>query len=136
MKKFLMLFLGLTLMASCSSDDDQSVTETDPIVGTWMLTEANTDLINPQACDETSTLTFNENNSGNGTFYLATSNCEPQSSSANWENISDSVYSIELPIPLIGRQEGTVEFQNNNNMFQFSPNGIPGLTLTFERIEE
>ena len=123
-------------LGACSNDDDGETTpETDPIVGTWILTEVNPALIDPEACDNPSTITFNENNTGNGTYYLETSNCEAETSTVSWTE-SNNVYSIQIPIPLIGNQKGNVEFQNNNDRFVFSPQGIPGTSLTFERVEE
>ena len=138
MKKYLLLFLtaGFLSLGACSSDDDGETTpETHPIVGTWILTGVNPPLMDPEACDERSTITFNEDNTGNGTFYFETSECEPETSSVTWTRSNNGVYSIQIPVPLLGNQSGTVEFQNNNDRFVFSPQGIPGTSLTFERAE-
>lgn len=136
MKKLLILFLSLAVFTACDKDDDDTDnTGTDPIVGTWVLMDVQPDLFDPQGCDDSSTITFNENGTGNGIFFLESNECEPSTSSVEWTK-TDNVYTIEIPLPLVGNQPGTVDFQNNNSRFVFSPQGIPGTSLTFDRVEE
>lgn len=137
MKKYFLLFLmaGFLSLSACSSDDDAETTpETDPIIGTWTLVQVNPPLINAQACDEPSTLTFTEgqtNTSGpaSGTFYLEQNDCEPASSGGRWTNTGNSVYTIDVPV--LGPQTGIVNFQDSDT-FTFASQDIPGLSLTFE----
>ena len=138
MKKILFLFLlaGLFTLSSCSNDDDGTNNSDDPIIGTWILTEASSasTIIDPNACEEDSSITFNEDNSGSGAFYLEANECEPLTSSGSWENVEGSDYTVELPPPF-GRQQGEVQFPTADQftfMIEFS--GIP-ITLTFDRQE-
>lgn len=135
MKKLLILFLSMTIFTACSSDDDDTANGPEPIVGAWMLAEVNPALFDPQGCNEPSTVTFNENNAGSGTFYIESNECEAATSSVSWTKTNGD-YTIEIPIPVVGNQQGSVDFQNNNNRFVFRPQGIPGTSLTFDRIEE
>ena len=140
MKNYLLLFLtaGFLSLGACSNDDDgETAPETDPIVGTWELTAVNPAVFNPQGCgDDRSTITFNDDNTGTGTYHLESSNCEPDTSPVSWTRNTNGVYSIEIPIPIVESQKGTVEFENNNDRFVFSPQGIPNTSLTFERVED
>lgn len=139
MKKYFLLFLmaGLVSLSACSSDDDGETTpETDRIVGTWRLVQVNPSLINAQACDEPSTLTFNEgetNTSGpaSGTFYLEENGCDPASSDGEWTNMGNDVYTIDVPV--LGPQTGNVNFGESDDSFTFNSQEIPGLSLSFER---
>lgn len=134
MKKYLFLVLitGLISLSACSSDDDGETSQTDPIVGTWELTAVNPALINPQACDQASTITFEQgqnNTSGpaNGTFYIDQNDCEPANSEGSWTNTGNSVYTIE--VPFLGEQSGTVNFQDSNT-FVFNTSGV---SFTFNK---
>lgn len=116
MKKFLILFLSLAFFAACSSDDDAGTAGEDPIVGTWVLVGSS--IANPQTCDQESTITFNENNTGSATFYFAEAECQPQESDGAWENLGNSRYSIVVPIA--GNIEGIANFNDTNDAFTFS----------------
>ena len=126
MKKLLFLFLSLTILSACSSDDEGDVQETDPIVGTWVLVSSST--INPDNCEQASTLTLNQNNSASGTFYVDQLDCTPQSSTGTWENLGGSRY--ELTVPVIGNLSGTVTFSGNNE-FTFTTDSFG--SFSFER---
>ncbi len=116
MKKFLFLFLSLALMTACSEDDEAETGGEDPIIGTWILVGSS--IANPQTCSEESTITFNENGTGSATFYFAEAECEPQSSSGNWQNLGNSRYSVVVPVA--GTVEGIANFTNNNDAFTFT----------------
>lgn len=123
MKKLLIMFFGLAILTSCSSDDDNM--GADPILGTWVLVDAS--LVTPENCENESTITFTADNNANGTFYLEETNCEAETSSGTWENLGDSRYLVEVPVA--GDLEGTVTFFDDDN-FVFT-SGIG--TFTFER---
>ena len=138
MKKYLLLLaaFGLFFISSCSDDDDNTDEETtDRIIGTWVLTEVRPEqLFNPDDCPEDSVLTFNSDGTGSGTFYVSENDCAAQSSTGAWENKGNSIYSIEIPISEIGRQDGEVSFSGSSS-FTFTPSSLNGLvTLKFEKI--
>lgn len=126
MKKLLIMFFGLAVLTSCSSDDD-NIGE-DPILGTWVLIEINPAAVNIEDCDETSIIIFGADNTANSTFYLEDSNCEPEAFTGQWENKGNSVYSVDFPV--IGEQEGVVNFEGSNNFTFVSQQGI---SFSFEK---
>lgn len=132
MKKHLLLILvaGFFTLASCSSDDDGDTETGEAIVGTWVLTEVNPALINPQECEQESTITLNQDKTGSGEFYLETNDCEVETSSGNWRYEGNDIYFIE--VPFLGGQEGRVEFEGADR-FYFTSQEVTGITLTFDR---
>ena len=132
MKKLFLLFLSLAVFAACSKDDDDNGgNEPDPIIGTWVLVNASTPLDTQFCDDEESVITFNENNTGEATFYLTASECSATESEGTWSNNGNSSYTISVPV--IGNLNGTANFTSADR-FTFSTSivGVPG-TLTFER---
>lgn len=126
MKKFILLFFSLAVLAACSSDDDGGNTGPDPIIGTWVLVDASAPLDNQFCFSEDSVITFNENNTGEATFYLKANECAGTENTGNWSK-SNSTYTISTPV---GDLTGTANFTNNNNRFTFTTTiGV----LTFER---
>lgn len=125
MKKLLMIFMSLVFLTACSSDDDSNSNGDDPIIGTWILVGSS--ITNPQACTQESTITFNQDNSGSGTFYIAETECQPQNSSGNWQNLGNSRYSIVAPV--VGTIEGVANFTGNDEFTFTTALG----NLTFER---
>lgn len=124
MKKYFLLFLmaGLVSLSACSSDDDAETTpETDPIVGTWVFAETNVPGLDPDGCENESTITFEDDNTANSTFYLP-EDCEAENNQGNWTRTSANTYEIELPV--LGSQQGTVSFENSNNTFVFTTSGF------------
>lgn len=130
MKKFLILFLAITIFSACSEDDD-STTEGN-IVGTWTLVAAtNIPGFTVNDCTGQSTITFNADNTASSTFYSEVeNNCVSDTDTGNWSNSSGSQYTIT--IPGFGDLTGTVSFSNDTR-FTFSPNDFPGSSLTFEK---
>lgn len=124
MKKLILMFFGLAVLTSCSSDDDN--TGEDPILGTWALVEINPALVPIEDCNETSTIIFSADHTADSTFYLE--ECEPETSTGSWENEGNNVYSVEFPI--IGPQQGTVNFEGSDNFTFVSQQGI---SLSFEK---
>lgn len=128
MKKFILLFFSLAVLAACSSDDDGDNSGPDPIIGTWVLVDASAPLDEQFCFDEDSTIKFNEDNTGQANFYLTAAECAATSSTGNWSRSGSSTYTISIPV--MGNLTGTANFTNNNNRFTFtSTMGV----LTFER---
>lgn len=128
MKKFLVFFFSLALLTSCSNDDDNTDTDQpDPIIGTWVLVDASSGIDELFCPEPESTIKFNANNTGEATFYLAQSECEPESSAGNWENNGNSKYTISLPV--LGNVSGTANFVNENRFTFTTALGV----ITFER---
>lgn len=126
MKKLLVLFLGLTLITSCSNDDDVTTPDQDPIVGTWILADAT--FFDPASCEEDSTITFTADNKANGTFYFDQTDCSAESSAGEWINNGNSLYTVAVPV--IGNVQGTVNFSNEDR-FVFTTTTFGA--FTFER---
>lgn len=125
MKKLIFIFLSLAVLTACNSDDDSNSNADDPIIGTWILVDSS--IATPQTCTQESTITFNQDNSGSGTFYIAETECQPQNSTGNWRNLGNSRYSIVAPI--VETIEGVANFIGNDDFTFTTALG----SLTFER---
>lgn len=131
MKKLLVIFLSLGILTACSSDDDSSNSSEDPILGTWVLVDASTPIDEQFCFDEDSVITFNENNTGEATFYLTATECSANESEGSWSNNGNSAYTITVPV--LGSLQGTANFTSANQFtFTTSISGFPAV-LTFER---
>lgn len=134
MKKLFILFFGLAVLISCSSDDDNA-TEDDPILGTWFLAEFNNPL-EPDAslsdCEKQSFVTFNADNTTYSESYSEVEGecVEADSDTGTWENQGNSVYKIT--IPGFDSQTGKVEFVGTNS-FIFTNPSLPGFEVVFEK---
>lgn len=126
MKKLFLFVLSLSLITACSSDDDVSTPEADPIVGTWVVVGAS--LFDPADCENESTITFTPDNDANGTFYFEQTGCEAETSSGSWENIGNSSYTVSVPV--LGELQGTADFTSEDR-FVFSTGAFG--SFTFER---
>ena len=111
----LLLFAGLFSFSACSSDDDNPKDTEEPIIGTWILVETSAP-INVDACESSSTITFNEDNTGNAVFYLEP-DCEAQNSTGTWENKGNGQYQVNVPFGDFPVTTGTVEFEGANDFF-------------------
>lgn len=129
MKKFLFLFLFAATFIACSSDDDADTTGDDPIVGTWVLVNASEPFDALFCEDQQSTITFNDDNTGQGSFYLTENACEVDNSEGNWQNNGNSSYTINLPG--VGDLNGNATFTGDD---QFTFASQVGATLSFERL--
>ena len=130
MKKYLILFLftGLLSFTACSDDDEAGPKNEDPIVGTWVITSVEPAQFNIEACEEASTITFNEDNTGSATFYLEETNCIAANASGDWSNNGGDSYTITVPVA--GSMTGTIDFSGANQFFFVTENGV---TITFQR---
>ena len=136
MKKYLILFLTLGLLATTScSDDDEDVAER-TIVGTWVLVNVTPDVLDPSACESESMITFEEDNTAEGSFYFPINECTELSSSGSWSKGSGNSYTIE--VPQFGELEGDITFLSDNK-FSFATTividgfGSVPAVFTFER---
>lgn len=130
MKKYMILLLltGLFSFSACSDDDDAGTENEDPIVGTWIVTSVEPAQFNIEACEEASTITFNENNTGSATFYIEETGCAATNASGDWSNEGGDVYTITVPV--IGSMTGSVDFNGANEFFFVTDAGV---TITFQR---
>ncbi|PTX42424.1 lipocalin-like protein [Christiangramia gaetbulicola] len=131
MKKFLILFLAMSLFTACSDDDDSGAEGN--IVGTWTLVAAtNVPGFTIDDCTGRSTITFNADNTASSTFYATVEDqCVSSNDSGTWSNSSGSQYTIKIP-GFDDPVAGTVNFSNENR-FTFTPNDLPTSSLTFAR---
>lgn len=125
MKKLFVFFLGLTLITSCSNDDDATTPDEDPIIGTWVLVDST--ILNPDNCEQESTITFTADNNANGTFYVDLTDCSAETSTGTWENNGNSSYTVS--VPLLDDLTGTVTFSNEDQFVFTTTLG----SFTFER---
>lgn len=138
MKKLFLLFVSLSLLTACSSDDDNS--EVDPILGTWLIVEVN----NPPGsdftlsdCNKNSTMTFNEDGTATSVFHAQVEgNCMAGNPTASTWNNQSGIYTITIPIPELeglgfDTLTGTIQFTSNT--FIFTPAVSPTTTIVFEK---
>ncbi|MCM4154503.1 lipocalin family protein [Gramella sp. AN32] len=130
MKKIFLLLVSLSVLTSCSDDDDSS--KDGNIVGTWFLVEANNAPgYTIDDCTSQSNITFNADNTATSEFYANTeSGCDFDPGSGGWSKDGNQ---YTFAIPLYGDVTGTVTF-NSDTRFTFVPS-IPGLnaSLVFEK---
>lgn len=136
MKKLFLLFLSLSVLTACSSDDDTS--GGDEILGTWFLVEVNNipnSDFSLSECNKNSTMTFNEDGSATSVFHAQVEgNCMAGNpANSTWNNQS-GIYTITIPIPELegfNTFAGTVDFTSNT--FIFTPIASPNTTIVFEK---
>lgn len=131
MKKFLMLILLIALVPfqACSSDDDSSHVNGDPIIGTWELRSIDPSLITVEGCETASTLSISDNNTSSASFYSPDNDCVPLTVNGSWEYHGSNMYSIPLPTPL-GTRIGEVEFEGTDEFYFITNESI---TMRFVR---
>lgn len=125
MKKFFIFLFSITVLAACSSDDDNAADGPDPILGTWVMVDAT--FVSPEACDQESFITFNQDNTATGVFYLGETECSAQSSDGEWQNLGNSLYTVA--IPFAGNVQGTATFSNDGFIFATQSYG----SFTFQK---
>lgn len=127
MKKLLYLFIASAFLISCESNEDD-MSNTDPIIGTWQLESVIEDgEEQTTSCERRTTLTFLENGVTTANSYFNDGNgCESESDSSSWENIGDSNYRIDSDDESI-----KIDFSQNNTVFSstFSET-FDGMTFT------
>ncbi|MCF4101276.1 lipocalin family protein [Gillisia sp. M10.2A] len=135
MKKYLVLFFSIAVLAACSNDDDNVSEENDPILGVWYVSELNANgAFTLSECNKESFINFMADKSANSEFYAESDgSCELEDSDSSvWSNEGDSTYKFVIPFEGIGAQTGKVEF-NGDGSFTFSPVALPGSTVVFEK---
>lgn len=120
MKKFIYLFLAISILSSCQSDnDDEGSNGGDPIIGKWQLTsETESGKEISDECQRKTTITFLENGTTDEVYYYNNGNnvCDSDTESATWENIGNSNYKVSYNG---GNDSKTnkVSFSDNNRVF-------------------
>lgn len=127
-KLFLVTLIGLFILSSCSSDDSNSNSNQDQIIGVWKpikaleVTPSGTYTYNYSSCEQQSRYTFSTN--GNFDFFDYNDNSGTCSVddvgfiSGTWERINDTqikisnIYQSETEIDI----PDSVTFPNNNLM--------------------
>lgn len=130
MKKFLILFLSISMFTACSDDDDAGVEGN--ILGTWLLVEANNiPGYTVNECTGQSTITFNADNTASSEFFTNTTagDCNRESDTGDWSSSSNSQYTFA--VPQLGDITGIVSF--DGSQFTFTPIEFPASSLTFEK---
>ena len=123
--------MSLAFLASCSNDDGATTPGEDPIIGSWVLVDASAPLDSQFCFDEDSVISFNEDNTGEATFYLTADECSATESEGIWSNDGNSNYTITVPV--LGELEGKANFTSDNRFtFTTAVAGFPAV-LTFER---
>ncbi|MCG9973313.1 lipocalin family protein [Christiangramia crocea] len=134
MKKILILFLSLSLFASCSDDDGTNTDDGSKIVGKWFLLDVRSSgqQNTLSECNQQSFIEFMADGSATSEFYEETDgNCElDDSDDGNWTYLGDSRYTFF--IPNVGTQTGTVSF-TSNSQFIFTTPSLPGVEVVFEK---
>ncbi len=130
MKKFLILMLSIAVLTACSNDDDGDNTETEKILGTWFLVEANNAPFEVNDCTSQSNITFNEDNSAITEFHSTVEGeCVSNTDETTWSKTSTK-YTFD--VPTLGPVTGTVTF-NSSTKFTFVPDISPTTSLVFEK---
>lgn len=138
MKKLLLLFMSLTVLTACSSDDDKI--EEDRILGSWFIVEINNvpgSAFTLTECNKNSTMTFNENGTTTSVFHAQVgANCVAGTQTNSTWNNQNGIYTITIPIPELegagfNTLTGTIAFTSNT--FVFTPVISPTTTIVFER---
>ncbi|RKS53556.1 lipocalin-like protein [Gillisia mitskevichiae] len=139
MKKIFLLFFSLTLLSSCTSDDDSGNAGDDQILGKWYVAEINnsgTLNLTVSECNKQSFIDFNADNNADSAFYTVTDGeCElKDSDNSAWSNEGNSRYKFTIPFEGIGSQAGRVEF-NESSSFTFYPDLLSGqnTNIVFEK---
>lgn len=140
-KPFLFLLALITLIVSCSDDDDNTTEPVEnPILGTWYLVDF-TNPLDPEAelseCNMQSYITFEMDANGNQTseyiYYQSNGiDCleEDSSTGDSWSN-EGNTYNFTLP--QFGQQEAQVSFEDNNTRMVITNDDFGGFSITFEK---
>lgn len=118
MKKLLYLFIASSILFACESNDDDSLSGSDAIIGTWQLTsETENGKELSTECSRKTTVTFSSN--GNFTFQGFYSDsgtvCDSDTSSGTWKNDGDSNYNLDFSDGDISTTK--ISFSQNNTVF-------------------
>jgi hypothetical protein len=129
--------MSLAVLSSCSDDDDASGNSDDQILGTWGIVEINNagDFpVSINTCSSQSQITFNSDNTAFSEYYTQTqAGCTVDSEEGTWSGGDGSKYTFR--IPLLGSQQGTVEFSDDYSEFTFYPDALmtENTNIVFEK---
>jgi len=139
MKKIIYLFIVVIGMSSCSNDDDSNNPTQDPFVGNWELaSETANGIALPLECDA-DTLEVSED--GSYTLNRAVTDtlgdCYTETFSGIWNNLGESVYSLNFTPD--GPITTELTFSSNNTVMSFaletSEQGVTfTLVLTYNKV--
>lgn len=90
MKKYLLLLVGLTIIACSSDDDNEPGSTTDPFIGTWRTAQGG----------DTGTMIINSN--GSGTINYTYEEFEDETTSFTWTNAGSDFTSLIQVYTLTG----------------------------------
>ena len=131
MKKIIYLFIAVMGISSCSNDDDSNNPTQDPFVGNWELAS---ETVNGTAvtldCDA-DTLEVSEDGSYtlNRAFTDILGDCYPETFSGIWNNLGESVYSLNFTPD--GPITTELTFSSNNTVMSFTQEKTQeGVTFT------
>ena len=118
MKKILYSFLLISIIFSCSSNNE-SESSLDPIIGKWKLKSISSDGIEEaDECELKTTIEYLENGTSNAVYYYEEINvCESTPVSGIWENVGNSNYEFTSQYE---NPTYKIFFSNNNNIFTYS----------------
>ena len=139
MKKIIYLFIVVIGMSSCSNDDDSNNPTQDPFIGNWELAS---EIVNgtavPLECDsdklevsEDGSYTINVENTDN------LGNCFAETFSGLWNNLGESVYSLNSTPD--GPLTPELTFSSNNTVMSFTLEQTEGgvtvaVVVTFNKV--
>lgn len=131
MKKFLILFLSICAMVSCSDDDSDSNDGT-KIVGKWYL-----EAVRPiggqntlSECNQESYIQFNSDGTASSEFYeVSEGSCESSGNNpGDWSFNGGNSYTFF--VPSLGDTTGNVNF-TSDSQFIFTSGDFPGVEVVF-----
>ena len=132
MKKIFILLFSIALLTSCSEDD--KVNNDERIYGKWFVSATNVPTFELSNCNKQSNITFKGDGTTYSEYYAETENsCNLEDSTESTWSRDNDTYTFNIPVEGIGKVSGNVEFQNDAKLFVFSPNDLPGVTITFTR---
>ncbi len=116
MKKLIYLFIFITTLSSCESNEDDNPSS-DPIIGTWQLTSSKEAGVETSTeCTRNNKITFSENgNASNLGFYEENNVCVSEPGTFTWVSAGNSNYTLNFG----GGDSETygITFSQNNTMF-------------------
>ena len=134
MKKILLLFLSLGLLAACSNDDDSTTDDGTRIVGKWFL-----EAVRPMGgqntlneCNQNSYIEFDADGTANSEFFEENETaCESEGESpGTWSYNGNNSYTFL--VPNVGNTTGNVNFTSDSR-FIFTSSELPGIEIVFEK---
>lgn len=133
MKKLLYLFVATTILFSCESNDNDSLSDSDPIIGEWQLvSEKENGVEESTECSRRTKVTFSADGSFTyqGFYNETSTDCQSETSSGSWTSAGNSNYTITFSD---GETNTTkITFSNSNNTFSTTDvDEFNGQTFTY-----